>query len=152
MAQAEKKEVIDVPIADLVKVIMDYPAYPKFLTAMKRVEILGTPEASGTRVQFEVELIKPIKYVVKIQSKVLPTEAKIWWELEHGELLNKNSGAWSLRALSPSTTEVHYSLEIEVNVPVPGFMMKGLVAKSLPDSIRQMADRARALSSSGRSS
>ncbi len=144
MAQATRTEVIEVPFRSLYDVVVDYERYPEFIASMKAVKVLGSTEDGRKRVNFEIDLVKRIAYVVTIKEEI--TEqlglASVHWTLESGDMIKKNTGGWYLKSLGPSKTEVRYELEVELGIPVPGFVMKGLIANSLPESINQVAKRA----------
>jgi ribosome-associated toxin RatA of RatAB toxin-antitoxin module len=151
MAQASRTEVIEVPFRALYDVIIDYERYPEFIASMKAAKVLGTTSDARKRVQFELDLVKRMTYVIVIKEEI--TEqlglASVHWTLESGDMIKKNTGGWSLKSLGPSKTEVRYELEVELSIPVPGFVMKGLIANSLPESINQVAKRAAKQAASG---
>ena len=148
MGSAERKEEIKIPLRQLYNVICDYGSYPEFVTGMKAAEVLGSPEEGQDKVRFDLELVKRLRYEVLMKRSIATDNhaAIVQWELIEGDLLKKNSGRWELKALSPELTEVKYSLEVEFNFRVPGFILKGLIANSLPLAIREFADRARSQS------
>ena len=151
MAQASRTEVIDAPFKALFDVIVDYERYPEFIASIKQAKVLGTSSDGLKRVQFELDLVKRMSYVIAIKEEV--TEqlglASVHWTLESGDMIKKNTGGWSLKVLGPAKTEVKYELEVELGIPVPGFVMKGLIANSLPESINQVAKRAMKQAASG---
>jgi hypothetical protein len=49
---------------------------------------------------------------------------------------------WELKSLGPNKTQVLYKLEIDFDFPVPGFVLKKLVASALPKTIREFSDEA----------
>ena len=144
MAAAERKEVIDVPLKTFFDVVCDFSSYPEFVTGMKKAKLLGE-EGGRKKVEFELELMKRVQYVVSLAQTMDGNAgtAKVDWHLVSSEAMKVNNGTWLLKALGPQKTEVTYKLEVEVNFPVPGFIMRGLVGNSLPTAIKEFVDRAK---------
>jgi ribosome-associated toxin RatA of RatAB toxin-antitoxin module len=144
MAGAERKETVDVPLKDFFAVVSDYAAYPDFVTGMKSVRILANAPGSK-QVEFDLEMMKRVQYTLDIRE-TLDAESgtgSILWTLHASDMFKANNGGWTLRAVSPTRTEVSYKLDLEFNIPVPGFVLKGLVANALPTAIKEFAERAK---------
>jgi ribosome-associated toxin RatA of RatAB toxin-antitoxin module len=55
-------------------------------------------------------------------------------------LFKKNNGWWILKSLGSQKTEVTYKLEVDFNFTVPGFILKGLIQKSLPGAVKDFCE------------
>lgn len=145
MAAAERKEVLNIPLKAMFQAVSDYGAYSEFVTGMKKSKVIG-PTADGTakKAEFELEMIKRIAYSIVVSEKLDEATgmAEVKWTLDASDFMKRNDGKWTMKALGPNQTEVLYSLEIEFNFPAPGFILKGLVANSLPTAIREFYERA----------
>ncbi|MGE0614898.1 MAG: type II toxin-antitoxin system RatA family toxin [Bacteriovoracia bacterium] len=140
MAQAEVEKVVDVEMGKLLDVITKYEAYPEFVDGVSRIEV----ERKGpgqSRVKYWLKLIKDIEYVVNMQENREHGEVK--WTLAESSFLNKNEGGWKLTAAGPGRTKVHYSLEVEFKVPVPGLILRGLIKSTLPSTVESFVKRAK---------
>ena len=145
MGSAQRIETIDLPLHQLFAVINDYAAYPEFVGGMKGAKLLGPGSGGSTRVEFDLDMMKRIRYVVQIRGDMNEARdsATVHWDLVSSDLMKKNSGTWTLKSAGPSRTEVTYELEVELNFPVPGFILKGLIAKQLPAAIAEFTKRTR---------
>ncbi len=147
MAGAERKEILEVPFESMLSTINDFENYPKFVTGMKRTRILETTP-NGKKVEFEVDMMKRFTYTVLIQETVDPSRqsAEVSWNMVSSDFLKGNVGGWKLKALGPTQTEVTYHLDLEFGMAVPGFVLKGLISKSLPLAIQEFCKQAKARS------
>ena len=48
-----------------------------------------------------------------------------------------------MKRLTPTSVEVLYKLDLEFGISVPGFVLKGLIAKALPQAIQEFAGHAK---------
>ena len=145
MGAAERTETLNIPMRDLFNVVADFGSYAQFVTGMKRCEVLGETPTGAKRVVFDIEMMKRVSYVINAEQSIddAAGTARVSWVLESSDFLKKNNGTWELKALSPTSTHVVYKLEVDFNVPVPGFILKGLIANSLPTAIREFSERAK---------
>jgi ribosome-associated toxin RatA of RatAB toxin-antitoxin module len=143
MAAAERSEVVDVPLKKLYAVIVDYASYPRFVTGVNAVKVLQKSEASA-HVHFDVEMMKKVDYTLNMKEEIDADErsAKVSWSLLNSKFFKISNGLWELKSLGPNKTQVLYKLEIEFDFPVPGFVLKKLVASALPKTIREFSDEA----------
>lgn len=143
MAAAEKTEIVDLSLKSLFQVITDYAAYPEFVNGMKSTQVLsnGGPKK---KILFDMDMIKRLQYVVEVNEEFHADkgEAKVWWTLVESSFFKVNNGWWSLKALSPTQTEVTYKIELDFSFSVPGFILKGLISNNLPAAIRDFSRRA----------
>ena len=136
MAKAQHEAVVAVPLKVLYDTILDFESYPKFSTGVKSSEIISR-KGDTLEVSMDLEMIKRIQYNISVSHEMSPdaSSAKIWWSLKSGDLFKKNDGAWTLTAHGPSSTKVTYSLDVEFNFSVPGFILKNLIKSSLPAAV-----------------
>jgi ribosome-associated toxin RatA of RatAB toxin-antitoxin module len=144
MAVAERKEIVDVPLKKLYEAITGYDSYPKFVSGVNAVKVLE--RGAGTaRVHFEVEMMKKVDYSLNLKDEIAADDrsARVSWTQDASKFFKTNNGLWELKSMGPSKTEVLYRLEIDFNFPVPGFMLKTLVASALPKAIHDFTERAK---------
>jgi ribosome-associated toxin RatA of RatAB toxin-antitoxin module len=95
-------------------------------------------------VHFDVEMMKKVDYTLNMKEEIDADErsAKVSWSLLNSKFFKISNGLWELKSLGPNKTQVLYKLEIEFDFPVPGFVLKKLVASALPKTIREFSDEA----------
>ncbi|HXH30753.1 MAG TPA: SRPBCC family protein [Bacteriovoracaceae bacterium] len=142
MAIAERTEVYNVPVQKMYQVITDYASYPSFVDGMRSVDVQKKSD-NGATVKFNLSLIKDISYILDLTHK--PHE-EVAWSLVSGDMMKKNNGKWTLKALGDKT-EVTYWLEVELKGFLPGLGMieKTLVNTNLPLTMRAFAKKAESL-------
>lgn len=142
MAKAERVEVVDVPLRIFYETVKDFEKYPHFISGFSSARF---DPSDSRRVFFEVDFMKPVKYSIEVRDSITADElsAEVSWTLHEGDILKLNNGIWTLKSKGPLTTEVNYSLEVEFKIPVPGFILKGVVKNSLPKAIQDVANEAK---------
>lgn len=143
MAKASRTEVFDVEISKIYDVIVDYEKYPEFVVGVNEVEVIDQTETSA-KVTYSIDMIKKLTYTLDL---VQEKPNKVSWSFNSGDLFKVNSGAWELKDLGDGTTEVTYSLELEIKGFIPGAKMivNKLTETSLPSMMKSYKERAKAL-------
>ena len=142
MAQTEYKAVVAVPRDKFFQALVRYEDYPKFVDGCREVKVerKGVGEARAT---YKMNIIRDIQYTLDHRESA--DQSALEWRLVSSDLLKKNIGRWTLRDAGPGKTEVSYQIEIEFNIPVPGFVLSSLVKSSIPSMIRGFEKQAKAL-------
>ncbi len=139
MAQATRKETFDVDIQKIYDTIIDYASYPEFVDGCSSVNILEQNEA-GARVEYGLNLIKKFKYILTMKHEA---PNKVSWSFESGDLFKMNQGSWILKDNGDGTTDVEYSLEVDIKGFAPKKIVDNLTSKNLPNMITQYKNRAK---------
>lgn len=127
----------------ILDVITDIDAYPQWAEGVQKAEVLETDdEGRPSRARFEVDA-----KVVEVTYTLAYTYAddRVSWTLVEGDPLNQLDGSYVLAA-SGSDTDVTYSLEADVDIPLPGFMKKRAAKQILDQGLRGLKQRAEARS------
>ncbi len=142
MAEAQHRQIVDVPLKKLYQAILDFEKYPLFASGVKQAQVLEkTKEA--TVVQMQVEMMKKIDYSISVKSDYSDEKAKVWWSLKEGDFFQKNDGLWELTFVDAQKTQVTYKLDLEFAVNVPSFILKGLIKTSLPKAVEEFTAEAK---------
>ncbi len=143
MPSAKVEVVVDVPPEKLWDVITDWERYPEFLPELKDVTIHRSGP-DGYEISYEVSLIKRIRYKLRFAADA---PRGLTWELVESNLLQKNSGAWTLRPEGPAggATRATYEVDLEVGQYVPRAILTKLITVSLPRMLAQFKERAESL-------
>lgn len=142
MPEASTSIIIDVPPKVIYDVVFDFEKYPKFLSDVREVSLLEKKDQNLV-VDFEIQLIKAIRYTLKVSGTPYK---KIAWQLVDGELFKKNDGCWMFQEVGKWKTKATYSIDIEFGIFVPGMITKKLVGANLPTMIKRFKERAESLS------
>jgi ribosome-associated toxin RatA of RatAB toxin-antitoxin module len=144
VAQAERTEVVDLPLEAIFNVIKSYEEYPQFVSGMKSTQVQETFPDGSKKVFFDIDLVRRVQYSVRIKDSITESRdsARVEWSLIESQALKVSNGLWVLKSIGPQSTEVTYKLEVEFNFPAPGFVVKGLIATSMPLAIKEFKNRA----------
>lgn len=141
MAYAEVEKTVDVSKEKLFKVITDYEKYIEFVDGMKTAKATRNADGTISASNFLSTMGKEVNYSITLKENA--EAGTVDWTLVTSDLFKKNDGGWKLEAVGPSQTKVKYWLDVEFSIPIPGFILKGLVKNSLPGVVDNFAKRAK---------
>ncbi len=148
MAQAAHESTFEVSAEQYFKAVADFEKYPDFVDGMKKVTIKpGETRADGTvesvgHYEFSM-MSKDMSYNLNLKHNA--GAGSVSWTLKDSEFFKVNNGAWKIEGISSGKCKVHYSLEVEFNFSVPGFILKGIVKGTLPSMMNSFYERAKKL-------
>jgi len=118
--------------ADVMAVIADIGSYPQWTVAMKQAEVLSTfPDGRAEKARFVLES-GPIKdeYTLAYQWE---GDSQVRWSLVEAGMLKQMNGSYTLRETGDASTEVTYTLAVDVRIPLLG-MIKRKAEKVIIDT------------------
>lgn len=131
--QTSSTIVIAAPAAKVMEVIADFPSYPEWAQGMHKAEVRETlPDGRAKDVYFEIEA-SPIKDSYTLTYDWHGDESVTWWLGASGKMLKKLDGSYVLTPTGSDSTEVTYSLEAELGIPMIG-MLKRKAEKVIIDA------------------
>ncbi len=142
MADAKRTEVMNASKGKILEVLKDYESYSEFMDGVSKVSII---ERNGNKVkaQYDLNVIKTFSYILELEE----TEDGVSWTFDSGDIFSVNNGSWELNDLGDGTTEVTYSIEVDIKVKMmgTGMITKKLVNTSLPSMMKSVEKRAQSL-------
>jgi carbon monoxide dehydrogenase subunit G len=131
------------PLAAVMAVIADFPAYPQWASAVRAAEVISHNGAGrGTRVRFQLDAgVIRDSYVLAYDWD---GDAAVRWELaEPGAVITAMTGGYLLAPAGGGTT-VTYELTVDVRIPMLG-MLKRRAEKTIIDTaLKGLKDRVEA--------
>lgn len=130
---------IDAPLARVHEVLLAFERYPEWVRDLKEVDVLERDvQGRGTRVHFRAAAMgRSVSYTLGYDHSDSP--ARLPWALEDGDLVRTIDGEYRLSEdpADSERTTVTWSLEIELQVPLPGFVKRRaetmIVKAALPE-------------------
>lgn len=117
---------IDAPTERVHEVLLAFERYPEWARDLKEVEVLERDDAGrGTLVHYRAAAMgRSVSYTLRYDHAASP--ARLPWVLEEGDLVRTLDGEYALEADAdlPGRTRVTWSLEVELQVPLPGFVKR----------------------------
>lgn len=124
-------------------VITDLPSYPEWTDGVEEVEVLSTDDEGRPRTaRFRVDArVVEVTYTLVYEYE----DMRMSWSLVEGDMISQLDGAYELTDLGDEI-EVRYTIEADVDMPLPGFMKKRAAKQILDQGLRGLRQRAEALS------
>ncbi|GAB3281342.1 SRPBCC family protein [Parasphingorhabdus pacifica] len=131
--QSTQSIVIEAPAAEIMAVISDFAAYPEWAEAVKETEILSaTSEGTAEKVRFVLDAGVVKDTYVNVYDWA-PDGLSVSWTLQEGQVQKAQHGTYQLTPRSDGTTEVTYSLAVDLAIPMIG-MFKRKAEKMIMDT------------------
>jgi len=123
-------------------VLLDFPRYPEWVKDLKSVEVLAADDQGrGTEVHFRAAgMGRSTHYTLRYDHSDPHVVA---WVLAEGDITRKLDGRYVL-AETNEGTHVTYELEVELIVPLPGFVKRrtqGKIMHAALDELKAVAER-----------
>lgn len=140
MAKASKTVVMKASKDSIMSVLKDYESYIDFMDGVSSVEVKSR-DGSHVKVTYGLNIIKKFSYTIDLTE----AENELSWVLDSGDLFSTNSGSWKLKDLGDGTTEVDYSVEVDIKVKMigTGMIVKKLTEVQLPIMLKAVEQRAK---------
>ena len=131
--------VIDATPDEVLAVILDLEAYPEWSDDVNRVDVVSTDDQGRPRdARFDVDArVAQVDYVLRYDYD---GPADVQWSLLEGEVLRQLDGSYTLVDRDGST-HVTYALEVDISMPVPGFIKKRAARTILDTGLKGLKAR-----------
>ena len=137
--QSTQSIVVEAPASDVMAVIADFPAYPEWVAAAKKVEVVEAGEDGRARqVHFVIDA-GPIKddYVL---DYTWDGDRRVSWTLVRGQMMKRQEGSYTLEERDGST-EVTYAITIDLTVPMLGMIKRKAEKVILDTALKELKKR-----------
>ena len=137
--QSTQSIVVDAPAADVMAVIADFPAYPQWVAAAKKVEVEETgDDGRARRVQFVLDAgIFSDEYVLDYEWD---GDRAVSWTLVRSQLMKRQEGSYRLDE-TDGRTEVTYTISIDIKIPMIGMMKRRAEKVILDTALKELKKR-----------
>lgn len=127
--QTSSSIVVDAAAADVMAVIADFAAYPVWAKGVTVADVRSSFDDTDERqsgrareVFFALD-VSPIKDEYTLAYD-WDGDRQVTWTLVEGKMLRALDGAYVLREISPTATEVTYRLALDVSIPLIGMLKR----------------------------
>ncbi len=121
--QTTSSIVIDAPPAEVMAVIADFESYPSWAKGVTTADVT-VPGADGRAEQVFFALdVSPIKDEYTLVYD-WDGDREVTWTLVEGKMLKALDGSYALSDLGNGSTEVTYSLALDVSIPLIGMLKR----------------------------
>lgn len=122
------------------EVLLDFDRYPEWAADLKEVEVDERDgEGRAARVRYRAAAFgRSTTYVLAYDYSDAPRQ--LTWKLVEGDLTSKLDGTYVLEP-SGDETEVTYHLEVDLRVPIPGFVKRRAEGRIMQTALRELKVR-----------
>jgi ribosome-associated toxin RatA of RatAB toxin-antitoxin module len=145
--QATERTVISAPAALCYEVAADVERYPEWAKDVKDATVVSRDdEGRPLDVAFRTAAMgRSTRYTLRYDYSEAP--GRLSWKLVEGDLTTTLDGAYRFNPAGDdeSSTEVEYTLEVDLVVPLPGFVKRRAEAKILRTALPELKARVESL-------
>jgi ribosome-associated toxin RatA of RatAB toxin-antitoxin module len=137
--QSTQSIVVDAPAADVMTVIADFPSYPQWVAAAKKVEVEETgADGRASRVHFVLDAgaVKD-DYVLEY---TWDDDRQVSWNLVKGQMQKRQEGSYTL-VETDGRTEVTYKITIDLSIPMLGMIKRRAEKVILDTALKELKKR-----------
>jgi uncharacterized membrane protein len=129
---------IDAPIDTVWTVITELESYPEWADGVLEAEVqTTTDEGYPDRGRFRIDArIAEFSYVLQYSYQ----DYDVSWQLVEGETITQLDGTYDLWE-EDGGTGVRYTLEADIDMPLPGFLKKRATKQILDQGLRSLKER-----------
>jgi ribosome-associated toxin RatA of RatAB toxin-antitoxin module len=121
--QTSSSIVVQAAPAAVMDVIADFAAYPSWAKGVKQASVLSTTDQGrAEQVRFSLD-VAPIKDEYTL-AYTWDDDRRVTWTLVQATLLRELDGEYALRDVGDGTTEVTYTLRLDLSIPVIGMLKR----------------------------
>jgi len=139
--RAAQTTLINAPLQRCLEIVLDFERYPEWAKDVKEATVRGR-DAEGRISQVEYRasaLGRSTHYTLEYDYSQAP--ARLSWKLVEGDIMRALNGAYSFVEVDGGT-QVFYELDIELVVPLPGFVKRRAEARILIEAVKELKARA----------
>jgi uncharacterized membrane protein len=144
--QATETMVIAAPAPRIWDVLVDFEAYPGWARDLKGVTVDAQGgDGLGREVTYRAAAMgRSTGYTLAYEYGTDPMT--ITWQLVRGDIMRRLDGSYLLEPLDgdPGRTRVTYHLDVELIVPLPGFVKRRAETKIIHTALRELRDHVEA--------
>lgn len=138
--QATETSEIAASVDQILGVLLDFEAYPRWARDLKGVQVESRDEQGrGREVTFRAAAMgRSTSYTLRYSYDEQPT--RMSWELVRGDIARRIDGSYTLDPVpgDPSRTQVTYDLTVDLIVPLPGFVKRRAELKIVHAALREL--------------
>jgi len=122
-------------------VVTDFEHYPEWAADIKSVTV-ESRDADGraTEVTFRAAAFGR-STTVTLQYDYADAPRRLSWVESRGDITSRYDGAYEFEELGEGETEVTYHLEVELRVPIPGFVKRRAESRIISSALGQLKTR-----------
>jgi uncharacterized membrane protein len=138
--QATEHMVIGAPPQQIYETLVDFERYPVWARDLKAVTVVERDdEGRGVEVAFRAAAMgRSTSYTLRYDHGEAP--ATLSWHLVQGDIMRRLDGSYEFLPVDgdPDSTEVVYTLSVDLVVPLPGFVKRRAEGRIMHTALREL--------------
>ncbi len=137
--QSTQSITVDAPAADVMAVIADFPSYPQWVAAAKKVEVVESgDDGRARRVHFVLDAgaVKD-DYLL---DYTWDGDRRVTWTLVQGQMQKRQDGSYTLSE-TDGRTDVTYAITIDLSIPMLGMIKRKAEKVILDTALKELKKR-----------
>jgi ribosome-associated toxin RatA of RatAB toxin-antitoxin module len=131
---------IAAPAADVMTVIADIGSYPDWTGAVKQAKVISTyPDGRAQQASFVLES-GPIKDEYTL-AYTWNGDREVRWSLVEAGMLKQMNGSYALTDKGADSTEVTYTLAVDVRIPLLGMIKRKAEKVIIDTALKELKKR-----------
>ena len=141
--QASERLIMRATPTQCFEVVTDFERYPEWAGDLKEAIVVERDESGrGTKVRYRAAAFgRSTSYTLAYDYSGAPT--RLAWVQADGDLTSRLDGAYEFTG-ADGGTEVTYHLEVDLRLPLPGFVKQRAAARIISTALRELRARAEA--------
>jgi ribosome-associated toxin RatA of RatAB toxin-antitoxin module len=126
----------------LYETVLDFERYPEWAADIKQVKVIERDEEGrGTLVSWRAAAFgRSTSYTLRYDYADAPRT--IAWVLDHADITSQLDGAYRFEAgQEADTTAVTYDLEVQMKIPLPGFVKRRAEQRIISTALKELRAR-----------
>ena len=137
--QSTESIVVHAPAKEVMEVIADFPAYPEWVAAAKKVEVVE-PGSDGRARQVHFVLDAGAIKDDYVLEYTWDGDHRVTWTLVKGHMQKSQQGSYTLSETDGDTT-VTYDLTIDLQIPMLGMIKRKAEKVILDTALKELKKR-----------
>ena len=137
--QATQSMRVQAPLATIFEVLCDFERYPLWARDLKEATVLTRDdEGRGLDVRYRAAAMgRSSSYTLRYDYSNSPK--RLAWRLLEGDIMRVLDGAYEFDEVDDGT-EITYHLEVDLIVPLPGFVKRRAESRIINTALRELRD------------
>ena len=140
--KATERMTIHAPPERCLEVVLDFERYPVWAADVKEATVVERDaEGRGTRVGYRVAAMgRSARYTLEYDYSGAPRV--LAWKLVKGDIMRVLDGSYTFEGEGEGdATQATYQLEVELVIPIPGFVKRRAEGKIMGTALRELKRR-----------
>jgi ribosome-associated toxin RatA of RatAB toxin-antitoxin module len=135
---------IDADPAEIMAVIADFPSYPQWAKSVRKADVLEY-DANGRALRVAFTLDAGIIRDNYELAYIWTGDERVEWTLTAGEMMRAQHGTYQLRPTGAGSTEVTYTLSVDLIVPMLGLLKRKAERVVMDTALKELKKRVETL-------